>query len=146
MSLQVRRNARSEVFVNISQFDFCNQEFVLGASGSATLSDSDFQASKKIESARLITTIEVFDSVSGSSFNVSIDLTWTATGEPEIVNNRFQSRSPVSFFNEQFRGAFRDAVAAGSVPDGTTNFIQTPSFSFASIRDVIDGIVSVIKF
>jgi hypothetical protein len=32
------------------------------------------------------------------------------------------------------------------VSDGTTNFIQTPSFSFANIRDVTDGIVSVIKF
>jgi hypothetical protein len=139
-------NSRSEVFVNISQFDLCNQEFVLSAIGSATLSDSDFQVSKKIESARLITTIEVFDFVSESLFNVSIDVSWTATGEPEKVNSRFQSRSPGFFFNEQLRATTREAAAAGTVSDGTTNFIQTPSFSFADIRDVTDGIVSVIKF
>ncbi|HEY2917901.1 MAG TPA: hypothetical protein VGK77_02775, partial [Candidatus Binatia bacterium] len=60
--------------------------------------------------------------------------------------NRFQSRFPGFFFNEQLRATTREAAAAGTVSDGTTNFIQTPSFSFANIRDVTDGIVSVIKF
>jgi hypothetical protein len=139
-------NSRSEAVVIIDLFDFCNGEQLVFALGSATLSDSDFQVGKKIESARLITTIEVSDSVSGSSFDVSIDVTWTASGQPEKVNNRFQSRFPDRFITEQSRGTFREAVASGTVSDGTTNFIQTSSFSFSDIRDVMRGIIEVIRF
>jgi hypothetical protein len=84
--------------------------------------------------------------VSGTSFRVSIDTNWTATGEPRTDNTRFQTKFPGSFFNEQLRGARREAVAAGTVSDGTINFIQTPSFSLAEIRDVTDDMIQIFKF
>jgi hypothetical protein len=139
-------NSKSEVRVNISQFDFCDQDFILGAFGFAPLSDSAFHVRKDLESAQLTTTVEVSDSVSGSSFPVSINITWTAIGEPRRDDSRFQTRFPGFFFNEQLRGISREAVAAGTVSDGTINFIRAPSFSLADIRDVTDGFIRVMKF
>ena len=118
----------------------------MGASGSATLSDSDFQVSKKLESAILMKTIEVFDSVAESSFNVSVDLTWTGIGGPTNVNNHFHNMSQGFISNGRFMGTFREAVAMGTVSDGATNFTPEPSFLSANIRLVRDGFITVVKF
>jgi hypothetical protein len=132
-------NSRSEVFVIIDQFNLCTGEQLVFAIGNATLSDSDFEVSKKLESARLITTIEVSDSVSGSSFDVSIDVTWTATGQPVKQKLFVQTRSADFFQIFKSSGTFADASASGTVSDGTTNFIQTADFVFAAIVDVTTG-------
>ena len=118
----------------------------MGAFGSATLSDSDFQVSNKLESATLMKTIEVFYSVSEPSFNVSVDLTWTGIGEPTNVNGHFHNMSPGFISNGPFMGTFLEAVAMGTVSDGATNFTQEPSFLSANIRLVRDGFITVVKF
>ena len=79
------------------------------------MSASEFQIDKKLESARLTKTVELTDSFSGNSFDVSVDLTWTATSQPEVTRNRFYIRTAGSITQEQNKGTLREASAAGTV-------------------------------
>jgi hypothetical protein len=81
------KGPRSAVEVFIEQADICQDELLLNAESTTAVSASEFQIDKKLESARLTKTVELMDSVSGNSFDVSVDLTWTATGQPEVTRN-----------------------------------------------------------
>jgi hypothetical protein len=74
-------SASSHAAVTISQRDECTDTVLLGATGLAELADPDFQVIGPLTSATLDTTIEVFDFVSSSSFNVDVAMTWTGTGD-----------------------------------------------------------------
>ena len=137
---------RSEVNVLIQQIDTCQDELLLSAESTPTVSASEFQIDKKLESARLIKIVEVTDSISGNSFDVSLDLTWTAIGPTEVSRSRFYFRSPGRISHEQDRGTFRVASAEGTVSSGATNFLQNATESFANLRSVTAGSIEVIKF
>ena len=75
----------SEGFINASiiKTETCNNYTrLLEAGGYGTLANSDFEVGKNLGSARLNTTINIYDFVSDSYFDVFVDLTWTATGKP----------------------------------------------------------------
>ena len=137
------KGATVEVFVE--QFNFCDETLLLIAEGSTAVSSAEFQIDKKLESARLTTTVELTDSVSGNSFNVSLDLSWTATSPPEVVRNRFILRSPGRTFHEVDRGAFREASTTGTISSEPTNFLQNLTEVFADLQSVSDGFREVIK-
>ncbi len=120
----------------ISQFDFCADAQVLAAEGFADLSPSDFEVANKLSSATLDATVNVFDFVSGSSFDVDVNLTWTATGglSRQNVNNHFTS--PGCKVHSRFRGTSREATVSGSISDGSTNF--TP-------EEGLFGLISAVK-
>jgi hypothetical protein len=134
--------ASSHGSVLISRRDDCTDTVLLGATGLAELADPDFQVNKPLTSATLNTTIEVFDFVSSSSFNVDVSMTWTGAGDVnrEIVNNHFEL--PGLIVNTQFTGAHRPAVASGFVTNGVMNFTPNPSFR-AEISSVIAGSVFI---
>jgi hypothetical protein len=136
----------SEVDVFIQQIDTCQDELLLSAEGTTAVSASEFQIDKKLESARLTKTVELTDSVSGNSFDVSVDLTWTATSQPEVTRNRFYIRTPGRITQEQDRGTFREASVAGTVSSGGANLIQNVTEAFADLQSVTDGFREVIKF
>ena len=104
---------------------------LLSAESTTAVSASEFQIDKKLESARLTKTVELTDSVSGNSFDVSVDLTWTATSQPEVTRNRFYIRTPGRITHEQDKGTFREASTAGTVSSGPTNFLQNLTEVFA---------------
>ena len=60
--------------------------------GTAPVSATEFQIDKKLESARVTKAVEVTEYESGSSLDVSVDLTWAATSQPEVTKNRFYIR------------------------------------------------------
>ncbi|HEX2931282.1 MAG TPA: hypothetical protein VHV54_16280, partial [Candidatus Binatia bacterium] len=95
---------------------------------------------------RLTKTVELTDFVSGNSFDVSVDLTWTATSPPEVTRNRFYIRTRGGITQEQDKGTFREASAAGTVSSGGANLIQNVTESFADLQSVNDGFREVIKF
>ena len=127
--------------VSIYQFDVCTGTQLLAADGFTPLSEPDFQVSKKLDSAALNTTVNVFDYLTGSSFNVSIALTWTATSP--LGRQTSQSHYQFAGCHQTFHnnGTFRFAQTSGSVSDGVTDFAASP-FSDASISSVKTGSVS----
>ena len=111
--------------VFIGQFDICTNTQLLSASGST--SNPNFQIDKKLLSASLNTTISVFDSVSGNTFNVSVSVAWTSTSAIAHENSTFHFHTKGFTENSHFNANFRDANASGTVSDGTTNFTPSPS-------------------
>src|SRR2546422_1755696 len=129
-----------EADVFIGQFNICTQTDLMEASGSTF--SPDLQISKKLDSASLSATISVFDFVSGNTFNVSVNTTWTATGplSHEIQSSHFHTKGFIDNFHRN--AAFRDAGASGTVSVGTTNFTPFPSV-FAQIASVKVGDVTI---
>ena len=93
------------------------------------LADQDLQISANLDSATLNTTINAFDSVSGTSFDVSLNLTWTATGSRIITNLNFRDITPGPSCNEIANEllASRYAEASGTISFGGTVFNLGPS-------------------
>ena len=135
--------AESVAQMFIDQFDFCNETSLISAFGFTTLSADEFQIDKKITSATLNTTIEVFDFVSGTSFPVEISVSWTGIGDTFSVKDRLHIKTPDFKVNSRFDGTFRNAEASGTVSDGTTNFTPDPTVS-ADMGSVKQGEVAIV--
>ncbi len=129
-----------EADVFIGQFDNCTQTQLLGAFGSTFT--PTFQVGGKLASASLSATISVFDFVSGNTFNVSVSMSWTATGplSHEVGSSHFHTKNFIENFH--FNDDFRDASASGTVSDGTSNFTPSPSV-FAQIASFKSGDVTI---
>jgi hypothetical protein len=136
------RSAAPRASLFISQYDFCTGTQLLAADGFALLADSDLQVSSKLESATLNATVNVFDFVSGTSFDVFVDLTWTGIGPLSRQNSHSHFHSPGCTFNNHSNGTFRSAEASGSVSDGATNFTPEPSLGI-DIFSVKGGSVTI---
>ena len=111
----------------IRQCDACTFTQVLDAYGSAELADLEFQVAPNLASATLETTVNIYDYVSGLSFDVYVDLTWTGIGTP----NRYTSNSQWHDRNcheiSHHHGVSRTAEASGTISDGQTDFAPAPS-------------------
>ena len=117
----------AEVFIDLFQFDFCTDTPLLSASGNAPLAKPDFQVDGTLASAALNATVNMFDFVLSSSFDVTVDLNWTATSSLGHQNSRFNVTFQGCHENLHTNSAFRFAEASGSISDGTTNFTPLPS-------------------
>ena len=122
----------------ISQYDACTGTQLLSADGYVPLADPDLQISRKLDSASLNTTINMFDYVSNNTLDVTVNLNWAAVSS---------SGRQVSHFNYQFSGCkisshlnstFRYAEVTGSVSDGVTNFTPSPPVD-ATLSNVKSG-------
>lgn len=125
-----RGNASSGVGLFISQYDICANIQLLAADGFASLAEPDFRVFGKLSSATLAATVNVYDYMSNTSFDVYVDLTWTGTGDINRQSSHTHFDSPGCKFNSRFIGSFRPAVATGSVSDGFTNFTPDPSLGY----------------
>ena len=117
----------SGTFLFISQYDVCAGTQLRAAEGFAQLGDPDFQITRKLTSATLSATVNVFDFVSGTSFDVDVNLAWTGAGPLSRQNGNSHFHSPGCSVNSHFNSTFRPAGASGSVSDGATNFTPDPS-------------------
>ena len=136
------RSASSGTFLFISQFDACVGMQLLAADGFASLADPDFQVARKLNSATLSATVNVFDFVTSTSFDVDVNLAWTGAGPLLREHGNFHFQAPGCKFNSHFNRTFRGAEASGSVSDGATNFTPDPSLG-ASIFSAKNGDVVV---
>lgn len=136
-------SALSFASATIYQYDTCTNTALLHAYGSTNpLPNSAFQVSKMLDTASLNTTINVFDEISGSSFDVDIDLAWTATGPLNRDRAKSHVKSPGCIMNSNYLGKSRAAQASGTVSDGMVNFASGPSIS-ATISSVRSGNVVI---
>src|SRR3990172_6395888 len=121
--------------IGIFQVDVCKRriQFLLDAFCSVfPLANEDFQVNKMLDSAMLNATLECFDNVSSSFFNVDADLDWTATGDPVRESFHFHFLSPGFSFNFRSSSTSRTAEVSGMVSRGATNF--TPVMGSGAIR------------
>jgi hypothetical protein len=131
--------------VTISKVDTCNSYTpLLDAGGFATLADSDFEVGKTLDWATLNTTVEAYDFVSNTYFNVFVDLTWTATSDPVRSTIILHDKSPGLIFSQKMTGRSRVAETTGSVSDETTNFTPNPAPD-GYISNVQTGNVTIFK-
>ncbi len=138
-----RPAVESTASIFISQFDVCTGTQLLAADGFAVLAPGEFQIEEQLTAATLTATIEVFDFVSGTSFPVDVNVSWTGFGDTFTIKERFHQRSPGFRANFRMDGTFREATAAGTVTDGTTNYTPEPAV-FAQLGSVRKGEVVII--
>ena len=123
-------SSESAVFLLITQIDAQTGTELMRVNAAVFgLAEQDLQISPNLDSATLNTTITVRDRVSGTSFEVSINLTWTATGSRIITNLNFRDITPGPSCNEieNARRATREAEASGTISFGGTVFNLGPS-------------------
>ncbi|MCI0554734.1 MAG: hypothetical protein L0287_27620, partial [Anaerolineae bacterium] len=104
---------------------------LLAADGSALLAAQDLAVSKKLESATLNTTVNMFESVSGGTFDVNVSLTWAGVSSIGHEMSQFHYRFEGCQQKSQNNGTFRLAQVSGSVSDGVTEYLES---SFVDAR------------
>lgn len=115
------------IIIGIFQYDRCTFTQLLTASTIASLSRKDLRIAGNLNSATLDTTLSVFDEVSGTFVDVTVDLTWMGTSPVNRENNHFNYRFEDCLTVLHSNTAFRYAEASGTVTVGTTNFTPEPS-------------------
>lgn len=120
----------SSVNIFISQYDLCEDIQLLAAEGVADLAEPDLQISSKLNQATLNTTVNVLDSLTGNTFDVSVSLAWTGIGPVNHERLNFHFRDQTCLTHTRSKGTFRDAEVMGSVSNGITNF--TPELSLGA--------------
>ena len=129
-------------FLSIFQVDNCSMTVLLDAFGSASLPAGVFQINKKLTSATLNTSVDVFDFVSGTTFPADISMSWTGTGPITVSQEHFIFRAPGFRENFTFRGKSNPATVSGSVTGNGTNFTPSPAV-FADLEDTKQGQLDV---
>jgi hypothetical protein len=120
----------SSVNIFIFQYDLCEDIQLLAAEGVADLAEPDLQISKKLNLATLNTTVNVLDSLTGNTFDVDVNLTWTGIGPTTRERLNFHFRDQTCITHTRFKATVRAAEVMGSVSDGTTNL--TPELSLGA--------------
>ncbi len=124
-----RKEPQSSTAIFLSQYNLCTDTWLLSAEGVKDLADPELQISSRLDSATLNTTITMFDTLTGDTFDLSVDLSWLGVGPTSRQHSSFRFGDKVCRIIGRFKGTFRGAVATGTVTDGVTNF--TPQTSFA---------------
>jgi hypothetical protein len=119
------------VYLLIDQFDTCTNTQLLYAEGNAPVAKKDFRLAGNLDSATLKTTVTLVDSQFGATFDVFVNLTWTAVGPITRSGNNTnnQNHSPECKIHARYKDTYRPAEASGTVSDGTTNFTPEPSLA-----------------
>jgi len=129
--------------VTITKYDACTNTILLLAYGSAfPLTAADFDVSNKLASAALNVTVNLFDDVSTTTFDVDVGLGWTGTGPLSRQHTNSHFHTPGCIINSRGNGTSRTAEASGSVSNGATNFTPEASVD-ASIHQVKNGTVTI---
>ncbi|HVG07277.1 MAG TPA: hypothetical protein VNM67_06190 [Thermoanaerobaculia bacterium] len=119
--------ASPTLFVTMWRHDICNHVFLGSLFGEASLPADAFSVSGGLQTGSLNATLQVQDFSTGSTFPVTVDLTWTGVGEVSRDNKNEHSSFPGMRMMRHERGTSRDAVATGSVLLGTQNLASSPS-------------------
>ncbi len=127
----IKKQTVSTADVFIGKVNNCKSTTLLNASGGTD--NPTFLIDKTLLSASLTATILVTDTVSGNTYPVSVDMTWTSTSAIGHQNGTFHYHTKGFTINSHSNADFRDAIASGTVSDGTTNFTPPGTLSFAQI-------------
>ena len=112
----------SFVYMTIYQYDYCAGQELRNAEGWASIGENDLQVARRLSSATLSALVTMYDWLSDSYFDVSVDLSWSATGPASQQSSSYRSHSPGCKYHSRFRGSFRSADVNGTISDGVTNY------------------------
>jgi len=121
------------VEIGIAEFDQCTQQDVSLAFGGAALSTDEFHIDKKLASASVTKTVEMTDEATGATFEVAVDVSWTATSPATNTRLRFHDVSQDGVSNALEKATGRDASVSGSVLVGTTDLLEGATIDLADI-------------
>ena len=117
------------VFILLSQLNTCTGESFDGVGGNQGV--IDVALNHRLSEGTVCGTATIYEVGSGgsviSSFDVSVDLTWTGVGSQIRVNGDSEYRSGGFIVNTLNHADVRLATAVGTISDGTTNFTPTSS-------------------
>jgi hypothetical protein len=89
-----------------------------------------FTIDRTLNKATLLVRNAIFqDDNSFTFFNVDMNLTWTATGDPITTRTRDKSVSPGMKVKTDFQGTVRDGIATGNIFGKNIQFTPVPSNS-----------------
>jgi hypothetical protein len=98
-----------------NQWDACNEQmlrsaFILGVAGGL-----NFQIDPSLKNARAVLETQMYDLMTDSMIDVSLDMVWTASGgrKNEVVHDRFDT--PECKYRSTTKGAFRTGSVSGKV-------------------------------
>jgi hypothetical protein len=131
----------NDVEVSVYRYDACSDDTsLIDAAGLVTtLPTGAFTVSNQLTTAHLVADVPLDDLVSGTTFTVHVDTTWTGTSA--ITRNHSNTNDIYSrdcHVLNRWKGSGRTADAAGTVSDGTTDYTSAPTHD-GEIGYVIDG-------
>ena len=124
-----KKELQSSTAIFLTQYDLCTDTLLLAAEGVKGLAEPDLQISSRLDSATLNTTVTMVDTLTGDTFDLSVDLSWVGIGPTRRQDSSFRFGDKVCRIMGSFKLTIRNAIATGTVTDGVTNF--TPQDSFA---------------
>jgi hypothetical protein len=142
---QTGRTSTSSVWLFVSRYDSCTNTYHSG-SGYTELGQDDFEISPSLRSASLNTSVEVYEYGSGQTVPVSVALKWIADGDSSKDKIRYQTRYPDgSKVMYQSSGLFRQAVASGTISDGTVDYTAGEQSDWAGLSSTKSGSLTITK-
>ncbi|RQR49421.1 hypothetical protein DIE18_36455 [Burkholderia sp. Bp9125] len=135
------RSSSSKIFLSVSVFDWCQYVFLVSAYGNAPA--NSLEVAQDLTGARLTGVATMNDTVRSTILNMQVDVTWTGTGDKFHVHSaEHVSTFPGGFVNTHVTGWVRQAIASGTVTDGTTNYTPAAAL-FSSMNEIDSGKVEI---
>jgi hypothetical protein len=132
----------SVAYAYFFQYDYCQNLYLNDFYGSANLAPNAFDTRGKLRSAHLVTTMDVYSYQTNSTFQVSIDLTWTGVGDIVRGNSHYRTSYPNYKIMSHQVGSSSAANVTGTVLLGDTNLTPQPS-DYATLYENQNGSVVV---
>ena len=137
-------NTATMLSISIVQYQF-EPEFLFTPIIDETVEipDTAFSIDKKLTTATLDVTVNVFNIESNSNVDVTINLDWTSIGSVMKFSDNWHSKSDYSITNGHYSNVFREAMAVGSI--SMTDF-SVSEWMFAELDYMKESMVDVPKF
>jgi len=117
----------TDVLVDLFKQDICTDTTLMSASNIAPAEITEFNVAGNLDTATVVATVPMFDYVSSTAFDLTVDLTWTGTSSLGHQSEQYKVNFEGCHTNLKNNSAFRYAEASGTASDGTTNFTPSPS-------------------
>jgi hypothetical protein len=131
----------------IWRYDACNDQDQLFLEARVPVPLSDFEINPSLHEASLHTIVPVFDFVSGNNLDISIDLTWTASGPMQTDLFHGTTVAPGIVVATLIWNSFwRPGDVSGSITDGNSDYTyQGASKVGVLTKTVLGSMVVVIE-
>jgi hypothetical protein len=130
------------LYLSTSTYDTCNFTLLFAAFGEAALEPGELEVQPAVQWASLQKELIAYEYASNTSIPLTLDLSWSATGEASRSNTQHATRTPYGRFSAHYSSVSRDAQVTGSISTGTTNLIAQPLYSWAEIFHSSSGSMS----
>jgi len=117
----------TDVLIDFFKEDQCTHTPLMSASNRAPAENVEFHVAGNLDSATLQATVPMFDYVTNTAFDLTVDLTWIGTSTLGHQSSQYKLNFQGCHINLKNNSAFRYAEASGTVSDETTNFTPLPS-------------------